>query len=932
MSDSFAQLTPTVWNFAANSTGWTGNFTRSTLTNATMCGSAGMRRNLYSSVTTGNLVTPVLPGTNNAGLVTISYKYKAANYSSPFGAVNPWGSFNVQYGSTATGPWTTFATVSQETQTGSCLTKTHTFSPPLGSVFIKFDCFWTAGDYYLSFDDVEVVSQGAAPSCFAPTALTTTALSQTAATIGWTAASPVPANGYEFELRTSGAAGSGSSGLALSGGTMNTSYAFTGLTANTSYTLYIRSSCDGSDISSWTSTSFFTGYCVASSTSSANGHIASFATVGEVQDITNNATGGAPGGYTNYSAQAVMAAPGDAVNFTATINSSSGFRIWVDYNNDLDFADAGEQVYSSGSYVTSVTNSFTIPALTAPGSYRMRVRSDWNSTAPTPCGNISAGETEDYTLTVVGPCSAAPNAPTVAATASLFCQGGATVLNGSAFGPYSGFTHQWKSSTTAGGPYSIVVPPGALTCAYTFNMTDQYSDGWNGGLIQVRDASNAVVGTLGTTFTTGGSATQSVTLTSGQAYTLFWSTAGSYPEEMGMTVVDPTGATVYTLSYSSQASVNTTLATVNASCPSTYGQQASFNPGTLPAGTYYYVLESTCPNGGASATSSELTITVNALPNVVISGPNGGAFCGTQEMTATGASTYTWAPSNKVSATTGTSVYYTGNTNSSITVTGVDANGCAGTSAPYAVTYSFPTDITISSSVVNFCGTGGTAVITATSAADYAYTFDVVGGDATLSNVTDSTVDATMNNTSAVRVIGNDATTGCSAQAVQSVGVYPLPTATVTTTATGVCPGTAATINSGLSAGNFTVSSIPFVAATPPINASVLMNNGVATTPLSGGNLDDGGWGNIPIGFNFNFFGSNFSTLACGTNGLVMFGTVPGYGTSPGQLGQFTFNGNASACTPAGPSAGRYFPNCNNPGNVIALMAADGNAGTSSNG
>jgi hypothetical protein len=60
-----------------------------------------------------------------------------------------------------------------------------------------------------------------------------------------------------------------------------------------------------------------------------------------------------------------------------------------------------------------------------------------------------------------------------------------------------------------------------------------------------------------------------------------------------------------------------------------------------------------------------------------------------------------------------------------------------------------------------------------------------------------------------------------------------------------------------------------------------------------------------------------------------MFGTVPGYGTGAGQLGQYSFSGTAALCTPAGPATGRFFPNCNNPGNVIALMAADGNAGTS---
>jgi hypothetical protein len=147
-----------------------------------------------------------------------------------------------------------------------------------------------------------------------------------------------------------------------------------------------------------------------------------------------------------------------------------------------------------------------------------------------------------------------------------------------------------------------------------------------------------------------------------------------------------------------------------------------------------------------------------------------------------------------------------------------------------------------------------------------------------------------------------------------------------------LCAGSTSDLGSGLSAGNFSVASIAWAANTAPGTASTLMNNGTATVALSGGSLDDGGWAGIPLGFSFNYFGTAFTTVACGTNGLVMFGTVPGYGTTAGQLGQFTFSGTAASCTPAGPATGRFFPNCNNPGNVIALMAADGNAGTSTAG
>ncbi len=160
-----AQLIPTMWDFSANSTGWTGNFSRTTLTNASTCGSAAMRRNMYSIGSSGSMISPVLPGLSNGGIVVLTYKYKTANYSSPNGPSNPWGYFNVQYGPTATGPWTTFATVSQETQTGTCLAKTHYFQPPTGNVYIKFDCFWTSGDYYLTFDDIQIVNQGSALTC-----------------------------------------------------------------------------------------------------------------------------------------------------------------------------------------------------------------------------------------------------------------------------------------------------------------------------------------------------------------------------------------------------------------------------------------------------------------------------------------------------------------------------------------------------------------------------------------------------------------------------------------------------------------------------------------------------------------------------------------------------------------------------------------------
>jgi Ig-like domain CHU_C associated len=229
-------------------------------------------------------------------------------------------------------------------------------------------------------------------------------------------------------------------------------------------------------------------------------------------------------------------------------------------------------------------------------------------------------------------------------------------------------------------------------------------------------------------------------------------------------------------------------------------------------------------------------------------------------------------------------------------------------------------------------GTAGTTSnITASCAAQpgMTYAWSVLSGaGTTLSSINTATVTVTASVTSTIQVIGTPAGGGCPTTAVYSVGVYPLPAANVTTTQNGVCPGTSATIGSGLTVGNFTVSSTPYAASVAPATAGVLYNGTTLTTPLSGGSSDDGGWSGIPLGFTFNYFGINFSTISAGTNGLLMFGTPPGYGTAAGQLGQFAFVNTvvAPATTP------EVFPNPGNPGNVIALMAADGYAAQNASG
>ncbi|SET90929.1 M4 family metallopeptidase [Hymenobacter actinosclerus] len=120
-----------------------------------------------------------------------------------------------------------------------------------------------------------------------------------------------------------------------------------------------------------------------------------------------NRTSGADGGYYNGTASSTSIAAGSS----QTINISAGFastaytenwRVYIDYNQDGDFSDAGETVVS-GSSASSATLSatFTVPSTARSGATRMRVVLSDNA-ATTSCGSFSYGETEDYTVNISG--------------------------------------------------------------------------------------------------------------------------------------------------------------------------------------------------------------------------------------------------------------------------------------------------------------------------------------------------------------------------------------------------------------------------------------------------------------------------------------------------------------------------------------------------
>lgn len=212
----------------------------------------------------------------------------------------------------------------------------------------------------------------------------------------------------------------------------DTSFNASGLSSSTLYYFFIfsfnNSSCMGGPLYNTASTlsnSFSTNnisYCIPSSTNT-NNYINDFSTTGGSTNITNNSSGYSTGGYGDFTGLAVTQIAGGTVNFSSTFIGTGvptfGANIWVDYNNNGDFTDAGEQVFGSGAYVTGITGSFVIPGATASGSYRMRILIDYFDTNPDSCDfSTQRGEAEDYTL-IVGtppPCSI----PIAQATAITF--------------------------------------------------------------------------------------------------------------------------------------------------------------------------------------------------------------------------------------------------------------------------------------------------------------------------------------------------------------------------------------------------------------------------------------------------------------------------------------------------------------------------------
>ena len=235
-----------------------------------------------------------------------------------------------------------------------------------------------------------------APS--APTNLSASGTTSVATTLSWIASTDnVAVTGYDVY-----------SGSSLLGNTASTSASITGLTASTTYSFSVKAkdaagnastSSNVLSVTTGTTTTPPVSYCAS------KGNSTSDEKIGKVVFGTINNTSTGTVGYENFTTQIANVNKGTAYTITITPKWTSttyneGYAVFIDYNGDGDFADAGETVFTkTASKTNPVSGSITIPASALTGNTTMRVSMKYNG-VPTSCETFSYGQVEDYTLNI----------------------------------------------------------------------------------------------------------------------------------------------------------------------------------------------------------------------------------------------------------------------------------------------------------------------------------------------------------------------------------------------------------------------------------------------------------------------------------------------------------------------------------------------------
>ena len=176
---------------------------------------------------------------------------------------------------------------------------------------------------------------------------------------------------------------------------------FNDLVPNTTY--YYRIKASNGDCNTYSNVvSVLITYCPASGTTC--DEILTNVTIGSINNSTT-AANCATSSYQNFTALSTDLTVGVAQAISMTVAptyTGDSVSVWIDWNQDNDFDDTGEKIFTANASSGTASGSITAPVTAVAGSTRMRVRLFYQN-GNTPCGTNQYGEVEDYTVNVIAP-------------------------------------------------------------------------------------------------------------------------------------------------------------------------------------------------------------------------------------------------------------------------------------------------------------------------------------------------------------------------------------------------------------------------------------------------------------------------------------------------------------------------------------------------